>query len=442
MFIVQENRSFDHYFGAFPGADGIPGLAEGAPTVCVPDPALGRCSAPWPSNDLALEGGPHSSKASRTSVAGGAMDGFIQAAVDDEGHERCVGPSRSVQPECTLGPNGEPPLMAYYGPDEIPNYWTWAQRFVLQDHMFAPSDSWSLPSHLFLVSAWSARCSDVEDPMSCRSDTSLGREWLEAKKGGMKPAYAWTSITYLLHEQGVSWGYFVGPNSCPIGPCGMFPEPETGPIETPLIWNPLPQFSDVVETGQADNVREASEFLDAVRTDTLPSVSWVIPGYSYSEHPGAPNAVGSGQAWVTRVVNEIMESPAWESTAIFITWDDWGGFYDHVEPPRVDDLGYGIRVPALVISPWVRGGTIDSQTLSFDAYLKLIQDRFLGGARLDPETMSRPDSRPLVREDVPLLGDIWSIFDFTQEPIAPLLLDPCPYDDTSICEPGLSVFSG
>ena len=125
------------------------------------------------------------------------------------------------------------------------------------------------------------------------------------------------------------------------------------------------------------------------------------------------------------MINALMRSDAWDNTAIFLTWDDWGGFYDHVEPPRVDVNGYGLRVPGIVISPWVRQG-IDSQTLSFDAYLKLIEDRFLGGQRLDPATDGRPDARPTVREEVPILGDLADAFDFAQEPLPPLFLDPTP----------------
>jgi phospholipase C len=125
-------------------------------------------------------------------------------------------------------------------------------------------------------------------------------------------------------------------------------------------------------------------------------------------------------------VNAIMRSRDWRSTAIFLAWDDWGGFYDHVEPPHVDLNGYGIRVPGLLISPWARAGLIDSQTLSFDAYLKLIEDLFLGKERLNPATMSRPDSRPTVREKVSILGNLLKDFDFTQDPIPPLILDPNP----------------
>jgi phospholipase C len=112
-----------------------------------------------------------------------------------------------------------------------------------------------------------------------------------------------------------------------------------------------------------------------------------------------------------------------------LTWDDWGGFYDHVEPPRVDDMGLGLRVPALVISPYSKRGYIDHNTYSFDSYLKLIEDRFLGGARLDPETMSRPDSRPFVREEYKIYGDITDAFDFSQEPRDPLILEPWPWPE-------------
>jgi phospholipase C len=132
-------------------------------------------------------------------------------------------------------------------------------------------------------------------------------------------------------------------------------------------------------------------------------------------------------AYVTRLINSAMRGPDWDSTAIFLTWDDWGGFYDHVPPTEVDKLGYGIRVPALVISPYARKGYVDHQTLSFDAYLKLIEDRFLGGERLDPDTLSRPDSRKVVREALDVLGDLAGSFDFTQEPRPPLILDPTPF---------------
>jgi hypothetical protein len=136
--------------------------------------------------------------------------------------------------------------------------------------------------------------------------------------------------------------------------------------------------------------------------------------------------VSAGQTYVTTLIDTIMRTPAWSSTAIFLSWDDWGGFYDHVAPPMVDAAGYGLRVPGIVISPYARRGFIDHQTLSHDAYVKFIEDVFLGGARLDPKTDGRPDSRPSVRENDPKLGNLLADFDFNQQPRLPLVLDPRP----------------
>ena len=153
-----------------------------------------------------------------------------------------------------------------------------------------------------------------------------------------------------------------------------------------------------------------------------------MPNVQDSEHP--PALVSTGQAFVTTIINAVMSSRDWGSSAIFLAWDDWSGMYDSVVPPTADSLGYGIRVPGLVISPYARRGLIDSQTLSFDAYLKFIEDDFLHGARLDPATDGRPDSRPNVRENLSLLGDLARDFNFSQAPLPPLILDPCPANTT------------
>ncbi len=148
----------------------------------------------------------------------------------------------------------------------------------------------------------------------------------------------------------------------------------------------------------------------------------MIPSGDDSEHP--PANILAGQEHVTNVINAVMNGPDWNSTAIFLAWDDWGGFYDHVAPPTVDGQGYGLRVPALVISPYAKLGYVDHQALSFDAYLKFIEDDFMGGARLDPKTDGRPDPRPDVRENAKILGNLVDDFNFNQAPRKPLLLDP------------------
>src|SRR5207245_5136839 len=125
------------------------------------------------------------------------------------------------------------------------------------------------------------------------------------------------------------------------------------------------------------------------------------PSGPVSEHP--PGLVSAGQAHVTSLVNAVMSGPDWASTAIFLSWDDWGGFYDHVAPPAVDQNGYGLRVPGIVISPYARKDLIAHQTLSFDAYVKFIADEFLPGPPLDPRPDRRPARRPDVRDAAPRL---------------------------------------
>jgi phospholipase C len=321
--------------------------------------------------------------------------------------------------------------MGYHDAREIPNYWAWAHDFVLADHMFEPNASWSLPSHLYTVSEWSARCTRRGDPWSCRNDDELGGFHVRQIAGGQSSVlnvrrnYAWTDLTYLLHRYGVSWRYYVSKGAqpdCIDGDANCNPRAQSA--LTPSIWNPLPSFTDVQADGQLGNVQGIAQFYDAARTGTLPAVSWVTPDAAHSEHPPATPA--AGESYVTGLIDAVMRSPDWNSTAIFLTWDDWGGFYDHVPPPHVDENGYGIRVPALIISPYARRAFIDHQTLSFDAFNKFIEDDFMSGARLDPRTDGRPDPRPDVREDAPVLGDLRTAFDFSAPPRPPIPLSTHP----------------
>jgi phospholipase C len=418
VFIVQENRSFDHYFGTFPGANGFP-MRNGRPSVCVPDPIAHACVRPYHSSEQLQEGGPHAQRHSELDVNGGRMDGFVRTVVDSPLY--CADHRGASRCRDYLGPQGQPDVMSYHTAKEIPNYWRYAKTFVLQDRMFAPADSWTLPAHLFLVSAWAARCSDARDPMSCVSNLELVEQFQTMRSHEDVPIWAWTDITYLLWEHGVEWGYYVGDDTCFFDPC-----PGQGGRRTVSQQNPLPWFTTIRETGQMDRIQDHARFYKAAANGTLPSVSWVMPYNGVGEHPASGAPIWRGQAHVTHVVNALMKGPDWNETAVFLTWDDWGGFYDHVRPPRVDLNGYGIRVPGLLISPWARAGLIDSQTLSFDAYLKLIEDLFLDSERLNPATLSRPDSRPTVREKASILGDLLKEFDFGQEPLPPLILDPTP----------------
>jgi phospholipase C len=367
--------------------------------------------------------------------------------------------------------------MGYYDARDLPNYWTYAHDFVLDDHMFDSVKSWSLPSHLYLVSGWSASCSKLGQPSSCTTQLGPSKAfpWMrfrtraaarqavnqvtacfrahhlrlnpklplrqQAMGSASSPGtkimclqpilkqrlvdtnFAWTDITYLLHKHHVSWGYFIkaslepdclhgGPN----GDCPAIPQR----VDTPSAWNPLPSFTTVHEDGQLRNVQDVSKFLADAHNGTLPAVSWVIPDQNHSDH--YPANIHDGQHYATNLINTVMSGPAWDSTAIFLTWDDWGGYYDHMPPPNVDANGYGLRVPALVISPYARRGFVYHQVLSFDAFNTFIEDDFLHGARLDPRTDGRPDPRPDVREDAHALGDLQADFDFKQPPRKPVLL--------------------
>jgi phospholipase C len=412
VMIMQENRSFDSYFGTYPGADGIP-MQNGVPTVCVPDPRLGGCLRPYHDSADKNLGGPHAAGNATRDVDGGRMDGFAAEA------ERSMDTMCTPQePECSV--HGPTDVMGFHDQREIPNYWTYAKEFVLQDRMFEPNASWSLPAHLFMVSEWSARCSRTGDPMSCTNDLD-NPQGFRGQAVAPRPNYAWTDLTYLLFKHNVSWKYYVAEGTepdCDDDEMTCTPKPQS--IGTPEICNPLPYFTTVNDDKQLGNIQTVDHFFADVRAGTLPAVSWVIPNGELSEHP--PALVSRGQAYVTALINAIMQSPLWSSTAIFLAWDDWGGFYDHVVPPIVDQNGYGLRVPGLVISPYARQGFIDHQTLSFDAYVKFIEDDFLSGNRIDPYTDGRPDPRPTVRENAPGLGDLSRDFDFNQAPRPPLIL--------------------
>ena len=412
VIITQENRSFDSYFGTYPGADGIP-MKNGVPTVCNPDPKTHECVKPYHDTSNRNGGGPHDTINAIRDIHAGRMDGFQRQAREG----RFLACHSTDNPGCSLTPK-KPDVMGYHDWHEIPNYWDYARNFVLQDHMFEGVNSWSLPAHLSMVSGWSARCSKHGDPMSCTSALTAP---FGATGQGKKLDFPWTDLTWLLHRDHVSWRYYVANGSQPdCATSAMFCGESPQSASTPSIWNPLPRFDTVQRDHQLGNIQPLGNFYRAAHRGTLAAVSWLTPSQAMSEHP--PSLVTAGQTYVTGVINSIMRSPDWSSTAIFVFWDDWGGFYDHVKPAQVDGEGYGLRVPALVISPYARRGYVDHQVLSSDAYLKFIEDDFLNGSRIDPRTDGRPDSRPDIRENAKILGNLANDFDFSQKPRPPLIL--------------------
>jgi phospholipase C len=424
VIIMQENRSFDSYFGTYTGALGFP-VENGQFSVCINDPKTQKCVYPYHDPADKNHGGPHTAGNAAADINGGKMDGFIAQA--EHGKADC---QSTNDPSCSGTSITD--VMGYHDAREIPNYWAYAQNFVLQDHLFEPNASWSLPQHLFMVSEWSAICKKAGDPMSCINalqSPDNPSDFLPGQSGSssnpIPPDYGWTDLTYLLFKNNVSWKYYIEAGSQPdcANDAADCPPIHQDP-KTPGIWNPLPFFDTVKQDGQLNNITDIANFFQAASQGTLPAISWITPSQKDSEHPTA--LVSAGQAWTTSLINAIMQGPDWNSTVIFLSWDDWGGFYDNVVPPVVDKNGYGLRVPGLVISPYARKGFIDHQVLSHDAYVKFMEDIFLNGQRIDPATDGRPDQRPDVRENAPQLGNLVLDFDFNQTPRPTLILPTHP----------------
>ncbi|HLY16607.1 MAG TPA: alkaline phosphatase family protein [Bryobacteraceae bacterium] len=353
VFIMQENRSFDHYFGTYPGAEGIP------PGVCVPNKG-GPCVAPYHDSATVNQGGAHDWYNALACIDGGLMDGFMTGSLGD--------------------------AMAWHDYHEIPNYWSYAKLYVLQDRLFESIASYSLPAHLYMLAAQSGGYFSITQP----NPTS----------------YAFPEITLLLGSGKINWKYYV--NRGPAAGAADLGTPSGDADETTYtFWNPLPAFPAVKnDPTQFSRLTDATQFYVDAQNGSLPQVSWVIPNSPLGEHP--PNDIATGMNYVTGLVNAVMNSPQWNTTAILIAWDDWGGFYDHVAPPSVDQYGLGIRVPGLVISPYSRQGYVDHKTYSFESWLRIVEERF--------------GIIPMTGRDY-LANDMGDAFDFTQQPRPPLILN-------------------
>jgi len=434
VIIMQENRSFDSYFGTFPGVDGIPA------GTCVPlNPAqLGAgCVAPFHDERDVNAGGPHTSIVAQTDLD----DGITTAKMDGYLISQTTGPisickTNPVDPQCYATRDGvqRHDAIGYHTADEIPNYWEYAKNFVLQDRMFEAVRSWSWPSHLELVSEWVARCKDNTNALTCSTELLPGAPTPQTQ-------IPWASLFQLLDVHGISWKYYLATGSepdCADGQMTCAPTIQSAGIRS--YWNMPPLFLYVKNQGAAyltAHDTPADQFLVDVAQGRLPQVSWLVPTDAYSEHP--PAAITTGMEYVTSVINAIMQSPYWNSTAIFLSWDDWGGFYDHVVPPVVDTnltstpvQGYGLRVPGLTISAYAESGVVDHALYSTDSYATFIEDVFIGGARLDPAKLGNPDNRPDIRDALTRvsfidghsepIGNLMNEFDFTKPPRPPLVL--------------------
>ena len=382
VFIMQENRSFDHYFGTYPNVDGIP------PNVCESAPALTDCVKTFHDTNDVNRGGPHGWNNAHGSIDNGLMDGFVGQSLQGKsgaGVEACKPPN----PQCTPGKDPRD-VMGWHDWNELPNYWSYANLYVLQDRMFESVASYSLPAHLYMLAAQSGG--------------------YVASAGQAKPTtYNFPEITELLQSGKIDWKYYVTSGNSPDTEDGEVVGSQSQQQQAPdkyTLWNPLPAFPAVKnDPAQFSRLVDVTQLYIDAKNGALPQVSWVIPSGAVSEHP--PGGLKAGQAYVTGAINAIMQGPNWNTTAIFVSWDDWGGFYDHVNPPQVDQYGLGIRVPGLVISPYARQGFVDHKTYSFESWLRIVEERF------GVTPMTARDSTA---------GDMIDSFDFTQTPRPPMVL--------------------
>ncbi len=389
VFIIKENRSFDSYFGAFPGADGATqgtsSTGQAIPLTAMPDITA---------HDL-----DHTNQGSLTDMDNGRMDGF------------------DLPPYGTA--DGD--LLPYrqFTQAGIPNYWAYAQNFVLADHMFASMHGPSFPNHLFTVAAQSGGVLEIPLPEAaspphtgsgfgwgCDSNPLMTARTLDSD-GDLDaefPCFDFPTLADSLESAGLTWRYYA---------------PSQG--ESGYHFSTLDAIDHIRNTNLwQEHVVPNTDFVTDALSGHLPAVSWIVSG-AESEHP--PDSTCVGENWTVEQINAVMQGPDWSSTAIIVTWDDFGGFYDHVVPPVVDGVSLGIRVPALIISPYVYAGHVSNTQYDFSSVLKTIEKAF---------------SLPPLTEWDTKANDLYDSFNFDQKPLPPLVLQPrsCPVSSASFVQFG------
>lgn len=329
IYLMQENHSFDNYFGTYPGANGFP------KDTCMPvDPenlVAAGCVQPFHIGNRAITDLGHSDAVYREQLNQGQMNGFIVA------HNR-----RNSDGALAMG---------YYDDRDLPFYWNIADQYVLFDNFFTSAVGGSVWNHNYWVAGAPGSASNSV-PVS-----GYGEEFI--------------TIFDRLEENGISWKFYVQ-NYDPrltyrtLG--------EGGAKSSQVVWVPLlniPRFLD--EPHLFAKIVHLDEFYTDLRNGTLPAVAYIVPSGA-SEHP--PGSIRSGQSFVKTLIHELMKSSSWANSAFIWTYDDWGGWYDHVAPLQVDEFGYGFRAPALLVSPYARRGYVDSTLYDFTSPIKFITDNW------------------------------------------------------------------
>ena len=343
VIIMQENRSFDNLFNGFPGADTVAsGMSFGKTIQLQPIPFEQGTDVD------------HSHIGWWADWDNGAMDGFTH-------------------------PQGTYPIpnlpYAYVPQTETVPYWTLAKQFTLGDRMFQSNTGPSFVAHQYMIAGQSGETSenpDNADIWGCDSPAST-RIPLIGPNGtdlpGIYPCLDYQTMADLLDAKGVTWRYYApGITTTNNG------------IQTyasGFVWSAYQAIRHIIfgPDWNANVISPNTKVLTDIANGQLAQVTWITPAASYSDHAGA-GLTAEGPDWVASVTNAIGASRFWNSTAIFITWDDWGGWYDHVNPPQVDNMGLGFRVPLIIVSPFARAGYISHVPHEFSSFLKYTEEVF------------------------------------------------------------------
>ncbi len=400
VFLVKENQSFDSLFGLFPGANGtktgvikVHGQDKTIPLNPMQDSEANFC---------------HEWNCAHIDDDGGKMDAFN------------IGGGNGGSPLKRV-PCNQPPYLCYVEANQslIPDYYAYAKHYVLDDNTYSSQEGASFDNHLFTVAAGSGPTiptSAISDPFVKGMGTGSTDNWgcdaipvtrvLLLNKTKVYPCWSYSTIMQELDAARISWRYYTIPKKNSAG----------------HIWDTPDAFS--YEKGNP-NIVKWTQFAKDVKAGSLPSVSWLTAPDIYSDHP--PASICLGENWSVNAINAIEQSHLYnQNTAIVLVWDDFGGFYDHVPPPTVDQLGLGFRVPLLLISPYAYATDnssnrhISHTQLELSSVLKFIEQDF------SLPSLGRRDSTA---------NSLTGLFDFsTKHPIPPLVLQDqkCPSSDYNI----------
>jgi len=370
IFLIKENRTYDNYFAAFPGGNG-------ATTGTI---STGQVITLGHTPDTPPIDPNHTWAGAQTAQDYGRMDKFDTAC----------------------GPALNDVCMTQMTQADVPNYWTYAQTFTLADNMFSSLHGVSFPNHLYTVGATSDGAID-NPPMSanswgCDSPNGVYVPWVNSQGyvSNVYPCFDFTTIADSMENAGLSWKYYA-----------------PGEGQRGYAWSALDAINHIRNSSLwTEHVVDTTQFITDAQAGNLPSLAWLTPPGYQSEHPQGASTC-AGENWTVSMINAVMQGPDWDTTAIVLTWDDYGGFYDHVAPPQVDFFGMGPRVPMIIISPYAKPAYISHTQYEYASFLKTVEERF----GLPSLTARDADA-----------NDLLDSFDFSQSPLSPLVLNQrvCP----------------